>query len=72
MFINLDEIWTSVEMKRKENIYYEDSSVYILSELKFSYVAYLPPLVLALSIPYTGWPKMNEGVLIRYNFLFKT
>ena len=20
----------------------------------------------------TGWPKMNEGVLIRYNFLFKT
>ena len=21
---------------------------------------------------YTGWPKMNEGVLIRYNFLFKT
>ena len=21
---------------------------------------------------YTGWPKMNEWVLIRYNFLFKT
>ena len=21
---------------------------------------------------YTGWLKMNEGVLIRYNFLFKT
>ena len=20
----------------------------------------------------TGWPKMNEWVLIRYNFLFKT
>ena len=25
-----------------------------------------------LWLVYTGWPKMNEGVLIRYNFLFKT
>ena len=24
------------------------------------------------SYTYKGWPKMNEGVLIRYNFLFKT
>ena len=24
------------------------------------------------SLNCTGWPKMNEGVLIRYNFLFET